>query len=58
MIGLTINEKVVLVDAPGDTPLLWVLHEWLDLMGTKYGCGIGVCARARYMSMVWRSIPV
>jgi isoquinoline 1-oxidoreductase subunit alpha len=42
MIGLTVNGKGVLVDAPGDTPLLWVLREWLDLTGSKYGCGIGV----------------
>ncbi len=26
-----------------DTPLLWVLREYLGLTGTKYGCGTGVC---------------
>ena len=26
-----------------DTPLLWVLRDYLDLVGTKYGCGIGQC---------------
>jgi isoquinoline 1-oxidoreductase alpha subunit len=31
------------VDAEGDTPLLWVLRDILDLTGTKYGCGIGHC---------------
>lgn len=31
------------VDASPDTPLLWVLRDELDLKGTKYGCGIGVC---------------
>jgi isoquinoline 1-oxidoreductase alpha subunit len=31
------------VDAEGDTPLLWVLRDDLDLTGTKYGCGIGQC---------------
>jgi isoquinoline 1-oxidoreductase subunit alpha len=31
------------VDAEGDTPLLWVLRDVLDLTGTKYGCGIGEC---------------
>jgi isoquinoline 1-oxidoreductase subunit alpha len=31
------------VDAEGDTPLLWVLRDILDLTGTKYGCGIGQC---------------
>src|SRR6266576_5833776 len=31
------------VDVDGDTPLLWVLRDVLDLTGTKYGCGIGQC---------------
>jgi ferredoxin len=31
------------VDAEGDTPLLWVLRDILNLTGTKYGCGIGQC---------------
>ena len=31
------------VDAPADTPLLWILRDHLDLVGTKYGCGMGVC---------------
>lgn len=35
------TEKVVNVDP--DCPLLWVLRDELDLTGTKYGCGIGVC---------------
>lgn len=26
-----------------DTPLLWVLRDEMDLVGTKYGCGIGQC---------------
>lgn len=26
-----------------DTPLLWVLRDHLGLIGTKYGCGIGMC---------------
>lgn len=40
---LTINgqEKTVNVDA--DTPLLWVLRDNLNLVGTKYGCGIAQC---------------
>ena len=28
---------------PGDTPLLWVLRDNLDLTGTKYGCGMALC---------------
>jgi isoquinoline 1-oxidoreductase subunit alpha len=31
------------VDAEGDTPLLWILRDALDLTGTKYGCGVGLC---------------
>jgi len=31
------------VDAEGDTPLLWVLRDILDMTGTKFGCGIGQC---------------
>lgn len=31
------------VDVASDTPLLWVLRDNLNLTGTKYGCGMGVC---------------
>lgn len=31
------------VEAAEDTPLLWVLRDELDLVGTKFGCGIGQC---------------
>ncbi len=31
------------VEVPSDTPLLWVLRDNLGLMGTKYGCGAGLC---------------
>ncbi len=27
----------------GDTPLLWVLRDVLDLKGSKFGCGVGLC---------------
>ncbi len=40
---LNVNREVRTVDLPPDTPLLWVLRDVLDLKGTKYGCGIGVC---------------
>lgn len=43
MISLNVNGKAYNVDAPEDTPLLWVLREYLHLTGTKYGCGIGEC---------------
>ena len=40
---LKINGKSQTVDADRDTPLLWVLRDHIDLVGTKYGCGIGQC---------------
>lgn len=40
---LLINGQRRKVEAEGETPLLWVLRDLLDLRGTKYGCGIGVC---------------
>ena len=40
---LKINGKSQTVDADRDTPLLWILRDHIDLVGTKYGCGIGVC---------------
>lgn len=43
MISLTVNGKTYNVDAPKDTPLLWVIRDYLKLTGTKYGCGIGEC---------------
>ncbi|MBJ6367233.1 (2Fe-2S)-binding protein [Snuella sedimenti] len=41
--NLTINNKKHTVEADMDTPLLWVLRDHLDLVGTKFGCGIGQC---------------
>jgi isoquinoline 1-oxidoreductase alpha subunit len=40
---LTVNGKSTTVDAPPDMPLLWVLRDVLNLRGTKYGCGAGLC---------------
>jgi len=40
---LVVNGRSVTVDVPPDTPLLWVLRDALNLTGTKYGCGIGLC---------------
>jgi len=40
---LAINGADHNVDADPDTPLLWVIREWVGLTGTKYGCGIGQC---------------
>jgi isoquinoline 1-oxidoreductase alpha subunit len=40
---LTVNGKSLTADVPGDMPLLWALREVLDLKGTKFGCGAGLC---------------
>ncbi len=40
---LEINNRQQIVDADPEMPLLWVLRDLLNLTGTKYGCGIGLC---------------
>jgi isoquinoline 1-oxidoreductase alpha subunit len=41
--NFTINGNAVRVDAEQDTPLLWVVREKMNLTGTKFGCGAGLC---------------
>nr|WP_315251083.1 2Fe-2S iron-sulfur cluster-binding protein [uncultured Duganella sp.] len=43
MITLNINGNLKRVDVAADTPLLWVLRDSLQMTGTKYGCGMGLC---------------
>ncbi len=40
---LNINGQTHSVEAPADTPLLWILRDNLQLTGTKFGCGQGLC---------------
>jgi len=40
---LLINSTRHDVEISPDTPLLWVLRDKLNLTGTKYGCGLGLC---------------
>jgi isoquinoline 1-oxidoreductase alpha subunit len=40
---LTINGKTTVVGSDADTPLLWVIREELNMTGTKFGCGQGLC---------------
>lgn len=40
---LNINGKKQEVDVDPSTPMLWVLRDHLNLVGTKYGCGIAQC---------------
>lgn len=41
--NLNINNEMHAVEADADTPLLWVLRDEINLVGTKFGCGIGQC---------------
>ena len=43
MLNINVNGKQLEVDAEEDTPLLWVLRDQLNMTGTKFGCGVGVC---------------
>ncbi len=42
-VTLQINGQSHTVDVSPDMPLLWALRDKLDLVGTKFSCGIGVC---------------
>jgi isoquinoline 1-oxidoreductase alpha subunit len=41
--ALQVNGRSQQVEAEPDMPLLWMLRDLLELTGTKYGCGMGVC---------------
>ena len=43
MTTFNINGRAVSIDAAEDTPLLWVIREHLQMTGTKFGCGAGLC---------------
>ena len=43
MIELKVNEQIQQIDVETDTPLLWVIREQLNLVGTKFGCGMAQC---------------
>jgi isoquinoline 1-oxidoreductase subunit alpha len=43
MITLNINGRRRSVDVAADMPLLWTLRDVLDMTGTKFGCGMGLC---------------
>ena len=42
-VEININQTLHSLDVPADMPLLWLLRDKLNLVGTKYGCGIGMC---------------
>jgi isoquinoline 1-oxidoreductase subunit alpha len=41
--NLTVNGKKYNVEADSDTPLLWVIRDYVGLKGTKFGCGMALC---------------
>jgi isoquinoline 1-oxidoreductase alpha subunit len=41
--NLKVNGKKYDVDVDPSTPVLWVLRDHLNLIGTKFGCGVGAC---------------
>ncbi len=43
MTDFELNGKPIQVDAPDETPLLWILRDHLGLTGTKFGCGKSLC---------------
>ncbi len=43
MTRFTNNGNPVAFDLPADTPLLWALRDAMNLTGTKFGCGAGLC---------------
>lgn len=42
-INLNVNGKTQAVDVDPNTPVLWVLRDHLNLVGTKFGCGMAQC---------------
>lgn len=43
LLNLTINDRQYKAEADPAMPLLWVLRDVLNLTGTKFGCGMGLC---------------
>lgn len=43
MIQFELNGKNVKTDVAPDTPLLWVVRDYFNLTGSKFGCGLGLC---------------
>jgi isoquinoline 1-oxidoreductase alpha subunit len=43
MITLDVNGRPRSLDVPDEMPLLWTLRDVLNLTGTKFGCGMGLC---------------
>lgn len=42
-VSLIVNGQQRTLDIESDTPLLWALRDELNLKGTRFGCGVGLC---------------
>jgi isoquinoline 1-oxidoreductase alpha subunit len=40
---LSVNNKMMSVEADANTPVLWVLRDHLNILGPKFGCGVAQC---------------
>jgi nicotinate dehydrogenase subunit A len=49
VIDLNINGRIHAIDVDPDTPLLYVLRDYLGLSGAKFGCGLGQCGACTVM---------
>jgi len=43
MVTLSVNGQRRNLNVPDDMPLLWTLRDVLNMTGTKFGCGMGLC---------------
>jgi isoquinoline 1-oxidoreductase subunit alpha len=41
--SISVNSKIMSVEADADTPVLWVLRDHLNILGPKFGCGVAQC---------------
>ena len=49
MVKLEVNGRAYEIDADSATPLLYVLRDYLQLNGAKFGCGLGQCGSCTVM---------
>jgi len=49
MAVLIVNGRTTTIDVEPDMPLLWALRDDLGLVGTKFGCGVGLCGACTVM---------
>ena len=50
-INFTVNGQPQSLDIDPTTPLLWTLRDHLQMTGTKFGCGIGMCGERPGLSL-------